>query len=268
MYSFEVNVCEKQEDEIWKPCTYPSVEKDAYLISSYGRIKNAITNRILKQYKLVRDEKMENVYYILQLTHVHPKTGKLRYKNFRMNRLVAWEYCDNKEDGDIVEHINDNKLDNYFRNLKWSTSGKNTRNAIKTGRLNISGENNPTNKYSEILIHFICGLMEEGKSNKEILFILCGYDATIRKNGKQWSLINHLRAKDRFTNICKEYNYEPKQNISEKDKEIISYIKEGKENIDIMKIYGYESINDDTALYSQILKCRKIYDIGSTTRES
>lgn len=268
MYSFEKNICEKQEEEIWKICTYPMVEQDNYYISSYGRIKNAITNKILAPYELIRDAKTENVYYIIKLKYRNPMNNKTAYKNFRVNRLVAWEYCKKKKGHDIVEHINDNKLDNYFRNLKWSTHGKNTRNAIKTGRLNISGENNKYNKYSVILIHFLCKLMEMGKSNKEILLIWCGNTATIRKNSKEWGLINHLRKKDRFTDIAIQYNYEPEFNLSDDDKKIIEYMESGKENIEIMNIYGYSTSTDNTALYSQILKCRKIYKIRSTTRES
>lgn len=267
MYSFQNKICEKQEEEVWKICSYPTVIKDAYFISSYGQIKNAITGRILKQYELVRDSKTENVYYIIKLKFYDHLKREIRYKNFRVSRLVAWEFCEKPEGCNIVEHVNDNKLDNYFRNLKWSTSGVNTRNAIKTCRLNINGESNTNNKYSEMLIHFLCSLMEEGKSNKEILLIWCGKDATIRKNAKEWSLINHLRSKDRFTDIAIQYDYDALFHISENDKKILSYIDEKKENIDIMKIFGYNTPNDNTALYSEILKCRKIYNIRSTTRE-
>lgn len=199
MWTFEKNICKKIDDEAWKVCTYPSIEKNSYLISSYGRIKNNITGRILKPYELVRDVKTENVYYIIKLKYVDRKTGNIRYKNFRLHRLVAWEFCEHIGSMDVVEHINDNKLDNYYKNLKWSNQGDNTRNAMKTGRLNIKGSRNIHAKYDESYIHFICSLMEEGKSNKEILYILSGHDATIRKNGKEWSLICHLRSKDRYT---------------------------------------------------------------------
>ena len=79
-----------------------------------------------------------------------------------------------------------------------------------------------------MLIHFLCSLMEEGKSNKEILLIWCGKDATIRKNAKEWSLINHLRSKDRFTDIAIQYDYDALFHISENDKKILSYIDEKK----------------------------------------
>ena len=267
MWTFEKNVCEKVDKEQWKLCTYPSIVDGSYLVSSYGRIKNANTGKILKQYALVRNIKQENVYYIIKLK-CFGKNGKKKYKNFRVHRLVAWEFCEHVKNMDVVVHINDNKLDNYYRNLKWSNQGENTRNAIKTGRLNISGENNVSSKYKEDYIRFICGLMEKGKSNKEILYIIAGKDATIRKNSKEWSLICHLRAKDRFTSIACQYKYKPVYHLTELDKVIIVRIANGEQNIDIMKSYGYSKISENTALYSQILKCRKIYNMSSTTRES
>ena len=166
-------------------------------------------------------------------------------------------------------HLNDNKLDNYYKNLKWGTKGENTREAIKTGRLRIQGKYNHNNVYEESYIRKICKLMEDGKTNKEILYIITNNkNATIRKNGKEWSLICHLRSKDRFTDIAIEYDYKPVFNLSEKDKEIIELIKNGKENIEVMNYYGYSKMLDNTALYAKILKCRKIIKICSTTRES
>ena len=267
MYSFEVNVCEKEEEEMWKLCTYPTVEKHSYLVSSYGRIQNVVTGRILKLYKLVKPGFPENVYYIIKLKSRDPLTKHKKYKNFRVSRLVAWEFCELKEGCNVVEHINDNKLDNYFRNLKWSTSGENTRNAMKTGRLKIRGEDHANCKYDPLLIHFLCGLIEEGRSNKEVLRIWCGKDATLKTEPRKYAIISHLRAKDRFTDIAQQYDYEVIFRLSDEDKKILEYIESGKENIDIMNIYGYERFNDNTSLYSQIVRCRRIYNIRSTTRE-
>lgn len=268
MWSFEKNICKKIDEERWKICTYPGIVDGLYSVSSYGNIKNNKTGKILVPYKLIRNSKQENVYYIIKLKCYDELTGKKKYKNFRLHRLIAWEFCEHIENMNIVEHLNDNKLDNYYLNLKWSNQGENTRNAIKTGRLNIYGENNIHSKYKEEFIRFICKLMENGKTNKEILHIIAGKDATIRKNGKEWSLICHIRSKDRFTHIACQYNYEPVFHLSDEEKKIIKLMINGKENLDIMKMYGYSNTKENTALYSKILKCRKIYNMGSTTRES
>ena len=270
MYTFEKNVSVKDEDEIWKKCTYPYVVDNEYSVSSYGNIRNDKTGKILKPYKLVRHVSTENVYYIIKLKFNDIIENKVRYKNFRVNRLIAWEFCpDNRDIKLCVMHKNDNKLDNYYKNLKWGSIGLNTREAILSGRLNIQGINNCNHVYEEDYIRYICKLMEDGKTNKEVLFIITGNEkATIRKNSKEWSLICHLRAKDRFTEIALQYDYKPVFNLSPVDNTIIKLMKRGKENIDIMHIYGYEKISDNKTFYRQILKCRKIMKICSTTIDS
>lgn len=267
MWSFEKNQCEKIDKEEWKECTYPSIEKGSYSVSSYGRIKNNETGKILKPYTLVRDIPTENVYYIIKLKCYDFSSKTIKYKNFRLHRLIAWEFCSRDGKMDVVEHINDNKLDNYYKNLKWSSYGENTRNAIKTNRLNICGEHNIHSVYKESFIRSICKLMDEGKTNKEILLILDGENATIRKNSATWSLICHLRSKDRFTHIACEYKYEPVINLSDDENNIIDLLMNGYENLDIMKLYGYNKISENTTLYSKILKCRKVCNIRSTTIE-
>ena len=267
MYSFEKNISIKDEPEVWKDITYPSIVEKSYLISSYGRIKNAKTGKILKLYPLVRDLKTENIYYIIKLKSYTKSETSIKYKNFRVNRLVAWEFCENRAMIKIVMHLNNNKLDNYYKNLKWGTIGENTRDAFHQKLVNIEGRNNIQNVYDEEYIHYICKMMEDGFTNKEILLKIVGEKATIRKNPKEWSLIYHLRHKDRFTEIALQYNYLPEINVLPLEKRIYQLLFEGKENIDIMKIYGYNTIKDNTKLYSCILKCRKIIKICSTTRE-
>ena len=72
-----------------------------------------------------------------------------------------------------------------------------------------------------------------------------------------YSLLVHLHAKDRFTHICNEYNYDSSLKFKGDD-EISRLIMSGYENIDIMRLYGYNHINKNTKLYSRILNTRKI----------
>lgn len=267
MYSFEKNIMNKIDEERWLNITYPNIIKNEYSVSSYGRIKNNKTGKILKLYPLVTDLKTENVYLTIKLKYINSKNEEI-YRSFRVNRLVAWEFCKkNRDENKVVMHINDNKFDNYYLNLKWGTRAENTRDAFEKGRINVFGENNINNKYTEKYIRSICQMMEDGLTNKEILIKIVGEKATIRKNSTEWSLISHLRSKFRFTEICMEYDYEPQFNIQKHEISILQYLLKGKENIDIMKIFGYSSIKENTALYSSILKCRKIIKICSTTRE-
>ena len=96
MFSFETNLTEKIDDEIWKPITYPGIVPNEYSISSYRNIKDIKTGKILKQYLLIRDIKTENVYYIIKLKFID-FNDIVKYKNYRVNRLVGWEYCKNRD---------------------------------------------------------------------------------------------------------------------------------------------------------------------------
>ena len=240
----------------FRQVTYPSIIDGMYSISEYGDVYNNQTNRILKPFI----SKKHNKYFILKLKYCD--NDIIGYKNFRINRLVAWEFCENRDVNKIVMHLDNDKTNNYFKNLKWGTIGENTRDAVEDGLMKY---NKPL--YSTELIEFICSSMEQGKSNSEILKMLCGDDATMRKFKPTWYLIYHLRCKDRYTDIAMQYDYLPLVRLNSIEKDIIRYMIDGFENIDILKIYGYDKIKNNGKLYYMILRCRKVMKICSTTRE-
>ena len=85
-----------------------------YSISNYGRIKSLSRN--------VGYNLKESILTI-NLSKVGYKTVDL-YKNkkrktFYVHRLVAFEFCDNKNGYDCINHIDENKLNNHFSNLEW-----------------------------------------------------------------------------------------------------------------------------------------------------
>nr|DAP23442.1 MAG TPA: homing endonuclease [Caudoviricetes sp.] len=241
---------------IFKEITYPSIIKGLYNISEYGDIYNTKTKKILKPFISSK----HNKYFIIKLKCIYNNSE--HYKNFRINRLVAWEFCNGRDIAKVVMHIDNNKRNNYYKNLKWGTIGENTRSAYTDGII-------PRNRliYNIELIEFICKKMEDGLSNNQILKILCGDDATMRKYKSTWYLIYHLRCKDRYTSIAMKYNYDALININNTEKNIIKLMIDGLENIDIMHKYGYNSIKSNSKLYYMILRCRKIMKICSTTRE-
>ena len=99
---------------------------DNYEISSHGRVRNSNTMKILKQNIDC------NGYYYISLW----KNNK--GKKHKIHRLVAFTYCINLEDYDIVDHINRIKTDNMFNNLRWTTISGNVRNT-KLFNTNTSG---------------------------------------------------------------------------------------------------------------------------------
>jgi hypothetical protein len=98
--------------EMWKPVEgYPN-----YSVSSFGKVKNVNTGRILKL-RLTKTG-----YYEVLL----PLNGKL--KHFQVHRLVARSFIDNPENKPVVDHINNDGKENNIWNLRWCIRSENNRN--------------------------------------------------------------------------------------------------------------------------------------------
>ena len=79
-----------------------------YDVSSDGQIKNTWTDKILLQ-------QINNGYYTVQLQ------GDGENKNYQVNVLVAKAFLPNPNNLKEVDHINNNRLDNNVKNLRWIT---------------------------------------------------------------------------------------------------------------------------------------------------
>lgn len=89
-----------------------------YEVSNEGEIRNKTTGKVLKK-------RIVTGYYTLALNN---KKGK---KNFLVSRLVAETFIENPNDLEIVDHIDNNKLNNKVSNLMWVSRSENAQSYLR-----------------------------------------------------------------------------------------------------------------------------------------
>lgn len=95
-----------------KKINHPDLQN--YYISKNGEIFNSRHNAVAQI--------IVNGYYI----------AKIRKKSFLVHRLVALTYLDNPNNHPVVNHIDENKLNNKVENLEWTTQKENCNAHSKT----------------------------------------------------------------------------------------------------------------------------------------
>jgi hypothetical protein len=88
-----------------------------YAISSFGKVKNTKTGKILK----AADNK--DGYLRINLYD----DGVM--KTFTVHRLVACAFIDNQDDKECVDHKNNDRTNNHISNLRFATSKENQQNS-------------------------------------------------------------------------------------------------------------------------------------------
>lgn len=126
-------------EEIWKDI--PSYE-GMYQVSSFGRIRSLSRN--LMYVRHCSTKSCEVVYHlngkILKQTASNGylcvtlnKNGRSRYK--AVHKLVALMFVPNPENKPVVDHVDGNRSNNHFENLRWVTAKERNINAVVRGEL-------------------------------------------------------------------------------------------------------------------------------------
>ncbi len=91
-----------------------------YEISNYGTVRNINKGNILKP-------QITGGYYSVTLKDLISR----RYISNRINRLVAYLFVEGRTtENRVVNHIDENKFNNYYKNLEWVTMRQNTIHSV------------------------------------------------------------------------------------------------------------------------------------------
>lgn len=109
------------KDEEWKNVILDG-EKSQYYISNYGRLY-AVNQQKMKKYTISKKGYARYRIYL----------GNEKSKNITAHKLVALYFLDKPEDinKNTINHIDGNKLNNYYKNLEYLTNAENMRHAVE-----------------------------------------------------------------------------------------------------------------------------------------
>ena len=248
--------------EEFKIITYPGVKPHKYLISNYGLVTLLKNNKIMKSYY---DKDLHERITLVTDTK-HPTKRGNKSKHYFIHRLMVWEFLGppKNEYSNIVNHKNGIPYCNFIDNLEWCTVLENTNHAKKLKKMNNSGINCSSRKYSVKIIHTICSLLEKNISPLNIVEILISNNKIKESNIPNITqLVYKIHKKIIFHDIISEYNFKSSIPIISKNdsiNKIRKMIYFNKTNYDILKYFGFDDLKSDDSrkLYNRIIYQRSV----------
>ena len=179
----------------WKTFVYNGKETH-YRVSNNGDVENLLTGRRIKPYVDKKGYlKVEIGLGNGKKTGPNRKDGKRVYRKIlSAHTMTALMFVHNPNPSilNTVNHINHDKLDNWYENLEWMSNSDNIKESYTSGMRDytkvIGINKNKNYKYTVAQIHGICKLWAKGYRNKAICRIL-NLPMTLIKDvlcGKSW----------------------------------------------------------------------------------
>lgn len=171
-------------NERWKkvPAKGPT-KKTEYYYSDYGRLKSV--NKISGDEKLLKGSLMIQGFMQLNL-----KLQDGTRQGFYVHKLVAKGFVKNPKRKKFVFHIDNNKLNNHFENLKWATREEMTQHQIERGVYLHKNRKMPSHsKMNETKVRLLKKRLAEGKTKRKVLAKSFGITETqVRRieKGENW----------------------------------------------------------------------------------
>lgn len=124
-------------------------ESERYFISECGNIYKQMEKDYFRKLKLDVNKRNGYVY-----TRIVLPNGSS--KKYRVHRLVAKYFLNNPNNLPIVMHLDNNKQNNHYSNLKWGTIQENTQQAYNDG-LEINDKGYSDNQSNPVYVYNLNG---------------------------------------------------------------------------------------------------------------
>ena len=207
----------------WKDINnFKNVVDDTYQISNYGDVRYKNDN---KKITIKIANKNKHPYYAAYLKLKNEKSGWILIHQLvgRFFLTPDKKYKDVDLDSLVVDHLNNNGLNNYYLNLQLKTRGENVSDAFKMGFNDLSGEKHRDSFISDEEAYKICECIEKnmciedilkkmnmeksGKSDYEIYKILWGNNENYKYNSRMLTLKN-IRERKIYKDVINNYIFD------------------------------------------------------------